>query len=353
MTRLLRCGLPDLYNINAGWDIGGAHVKLAFVDEAKLNVHQWDCPLWKGINELESVLQMAITLLPDSIARHHVTMTGELVDIFSSHHEGVDAIINTFIDIIGSQVNSWFYSSEGLLTCEHAINNSTEVASANWIASAHAVSEQADNTVFIDMGSTTTDILHIDDKGLVLNGMTDYERLITGELVYTGVVRSCVNTICQKIPYRNNMVPLMAEFFSSAADVYRILGWLPNHADYGMTMDGGAKDRISSMRRLARMIGKDYDSQDDQEWKKVGEYIAEQQLLMVEKNVSPLLQINQQIKTIIGAGVGRFLIKKLAERLHLNYVDFSQCIIPPTITYDDRASECAPAVALVFMDAVK
>jgi len=342
--------LPEVYRQIAGWDIGGAHVKLAFVANDLIKTFQWNCPLWKGLDELVSVLKLAVEVLPDLVSTHHVAMTGELVDIFSSHEDGVEKIIKVFTEVIGNKSNTLFFSSEGLLTIEQALEKPLDVASANWLASAKVLSQYQNNTIFIDVGSTTTDILHIDETSIVLNGMTDYERLISGELVYTGVVRSCVNTLCQEIPYQGHWVPLMAEMFATSADVYRVLEWLPDHADYGPTMDGQAKDKKSSMRRIARMIGRDYSPEESNDWVMACEYIAGQQMLMIEKKVVQILQAAPNVSSIVGAGVGAFLIKAMAERLFLNYMDYIDCILPSELSHDKTATDCAPAVALIFIN---
>jgi len=342
--------LPESYCQIAGWDIGGAHVKLAFIKDGQLLVYQWDCPLWKGLEELISVFKLAVNEIPNTIVKHHVTMTGELVDIFASHNDGVEKIILTFIECVANQDKTRFFSSEGLLTLEQALNDKERIASANWIVSAQLVAQNTKNTVFVDIGSTTTDVLHINEDELVRNGMTDFDRLVSGELVYTGVVRSCVNTVCREIPYKSVMVPLMAEYFCTSADVYRVLEWLPAHADYGPTMDGRAKDKISSMARLARMIGKDYSPDDNLEWSKACEYIAGQQMQMIEKSITTILCANSEVKTVVSAGVGAFLVKIIAERLSLDCVDFAKCIVPDNVKYTDTVSDCAPAVALVFIN---
>lgn len=345
--------MPDTHHLVAGWDIGGAHIKLAFIDEQKIYVHQWDCPLWKGVDELLKVLQIALTTIPNSIANHHVTMTGELVDVFTTHQQGVEVIVNMFMSLIDKQKDVRFYSSKGLLDYQQTLDDPLSVASVNWIASAEAVSQKQSNVLFLDIGSTTSDILLINENGLVINGLSDYERLISGELVYTGVVRSCVNSICQEIPFNKNWVPLMAELFATSADVYRILALLPEHADYGATMDGEAKDKVSSMRRLARMIGKDYNPADDKNWLQACEYICGEQMLMIESKILPVLRNNPSVDTIVGAGVGSFLVRIIAERLFLHYKDFSQCIIPQGLDYQSYTSDCAPAVALVFINTTK
>ncbi len=342
--KLLRSVLSDAMK-NAGWDIGGAHVKLAYVENNRLCVQQWDCPLWKGLDELVTILQIALKNMPNHVSNHHVTMTGELVDIFTSRDHGVKEIMRIFLEQVSSDNRVNFFSRDGLVNHEQALLNTASIASANWLASGRCVSKKNESAIFVDVGSTTTDVLSIKDGLLRLNGLSDFERLRSGELVYTGVVRSCVNTVCQKILYKGDLIPLMAEYFSITADVYRILDWLPAHADYGNTMDGQPKDKTSSMRRLARMIGEDYREQDQQEWVCVAQYIAEQQMNMVKNS---LVNFCDDKSIIVGAGVGRFLIEKIANSMSLDYRDFTQYVIPQGIDYQANASDCAPAVALVF-----
>ncbi len=330
---------------NIGWDIGGAHVKLAYIEDNELCVRQWDCPLWKGLNELVTVVKIALNEIPQDIGNHHVTMTGELVDIFTSRDHGVREIMRVFLEQVAADTNVKFFSRDGLVNYEQALLNTESIASANWIASGLCVSKKNESVIFVDMGSTTTDVIGINKGELELSGLTDFERLRSGDLIYTGVVRSCVNTLCQNIPYKGDYIPLMAEYFSMSADVYRILGWLPEHADYGDTMDGQPKDQVSSMRRLARMIGEDYREQDRHEWISVAQYIADQQMKMIEVSLS---KYHTDTVDIVAAGVGRFLIEKIADKLSANYKDFTRYIIPADIDFQSNASDCAPAVALVF-----
>ncbi|MDW3094951.1 MAG: hydantoinase/oxoprolinase family protein [Gammaproteobacteria bacterium] len=332
----------------AGWDIGGAHVKLAYIEDNELFVHQWDCPLWKGLDELVSIIHKAKILIPESIINHHVTMTGELVDVFISREQGVQEIMRVFFEQFPLDDNVRIFSRTGLVDHKTALLDTLSIASANWIASGLCVGRNNDDIIFVDIGSTTTDVLSVKGGQLELNGLSDFERLCTSELVYTGVVRSCVNTICQKIPYKGSFVPLMAEYFAVSADIYRILGWLPDHADYGNTTDGQPKDKTSSMRRLARMIGEDYREQDKENWISVAEYIAIQQMKMVEESIKNQVKTHDDKPKIVGAGIGRFLIKKIANELLLDYQEFAQYIIPPGLNYDANCSDCAPAVALVF-----
>ena len=66
---------------------------------------------------------------------------------------------------------------------------------------------------------------------------------------------------------------------------------------------------------------------------------------MVKKSLN---QYCQAKSVVVGAGVGRFLIEKIAQSISAEYKDFTQYIIPEGIGYQSNASDCAPAVALVF-----
>src|SRR5213078_1596475 len=77
----------------------------------------------------------------------------------------------------------------------------TDIASANWHASAALVAHQRQNALFIDMGSTTTDIVPVAGGKIAARGYTDAERLAAGELVYTGLVRGFVMATAVRAPF--------------------------------------------------------------------------------------------------------------------------------------------------------
>ena len=287
-------------------------------------------------------------LMPKGINIHHVTMTGELVDIFINREQGVKEIINAFETILPNDDASSYFSSKGLLNKVDAFEKTGDIASVNWVASGRCVSQFCEEAIFVDIGSTTTDVLSISNGALSLKGLTDFERLRTGELVYTGVVRSCVNTLCRSIFYKDKTTPLIAENFAVTADVYRILNCLPAHADYGNTMDGKAKDKESSMRRLARMIGEDYRDNDSEEWHSVAEYLALKQKELIKESIQKKLKEFVDKPIIIGAGVGRFLVEQLADEMVLPYSEFTKKILPDEISYEPHSSDCTPAIALLF-----
>jgi uncharacterized hydantoinase/oxoprolinase family protein len=78
-----------------GWDVGGAHVKACVLQGGEVvDVAQWACPLWQGLDQLERVLQQAHERWPAmGTMAHAVTMTGEW-RLFA-HREGVQRIAAT------------------------------------------------------------------------------------------------------------------------------------------------------------------------------------------------------------------------------------------------------------------
>ena len=76
-----------------GYDIGGAHLKIAAVEDGRLVlVRQIACPLWQGPERLDAAFDEAAGLT-GAAAVHAVTMTAELTEIFESRQAGVVAIL--------------------------------------------------------------------------------------------------------------------------------------------------------------------------------------------------------------------------------------------------------------------
>ena len=79
----------------------------------------------------------------------------------------------------------------------------------------------------IDIGSTTCDLIPLVDGQPVTIGKTDPNRMINGELIYTGVQRAPVCAVAQLVPWRGRKCPLAHEVFATMWDVYLTLGDLP------------------------------------------------------------------------------------------------------------------------------
>ena len=130
--------------------------------------------------------------------------------------------------------------------------------------------------ILIDVGGTTTDLLPFDrGHGLALGG-DDLARMQNGELLYSGVVRTPVHALASALPWRGAWQPIVPERFADMADVYRLLDRLQAHQDVLDTADGCARDAAHGARRLARMIGTDFDAADAlHEWQAAARYLEE------------------------------------------------------------------------------
>lgn len=329
-----------------GWDIGGAHVKVAVVFQNKIiAVQQQPCPLWQGLDKLESAVKTLLQNLPqDKNSQHALTMTGELVDLFASRHDGVEQIIKTMTRLLVGFELHIFCGKFGLLPVDKVVENHFEaIASANWLASASFAANHFQNSLFVDIGSTTTDILRLQNGEVVAQGFSDYERLISQELVYTGIVRTPVMAVVSTVLDNQKNVGVMAEYFATMADVYRVTGELLETCDQNPTADGAEKTVVASARRLSRMMGDDFKIEELARWQAVAKNIKLQQIQKIQASCALILQNNKM--PLIGAGIGRFLVAEIATNLNLPYVDFeTMCETCENLAFNP--ADCAPAVAV-------
>lgn len=338
-----------------GWDLGGAHLKAAYVsaDGEVRHVVQQACPLWEGLEQLHNAVRLMLEIMPEGRVLHAVTMTGELVDLFKNREQGVRTLIDSMKEY-ASPVDIQVYAGQmGFLDTDQAIRSIDRVASANWLASVTFTATKVYQGLFVDVGSTTTDIIPFSQGHIVARGYKDYDRLRKDELVYTGVVRTPVMALAHRVPFEGTWIKLMAESFSTTADVYRLTNALPDHADLLPSADGGGKSEIDSARRLARMVGRDVETAPISDWKRVASYLAERQLNLIRDacacNLS--LGILSDQSPLVGAGVGRFVVRELASRLGRPYKDFGDFFPDYAHNKGHRVdvADCAPAVAVASL----
>ena len=306
-----------------GWDIGGAHLKAALLDAKGnvLNVLQLPCPLWRGLSELSVAMQNMLNSfdIKPKQALHAITMTGELVDLFVNRHAGVCQIAKLAGQILGDNIEFYIIQGTTKLSFVSLIDIprfASAIASANWHASATFLAKHAPNALLIDIGSTTSDIIPIINGVAALNGNNDAARLKNDTLLYTGVVRTPVMALAQKLPFENSEINVMAELFATMADVYRLTGELLPEYDSSETADGKGKTQLESARRLARMIGCDVED-DLEKWILLAVSCKNLQMMQLKTAIAQHLKPTM---TIIGAGAGSFLVKQIAEDLNHSFI---------------------------------
>ncbi|WP_137391795.1 hydantoinase/oxoprolinase family protein [Rhodoligotrophos defluvii] len=333
-----------------GWDIGGAHVKAARVEDGRVVAAiQVLCPLWKGLGELDRALAEAQQAV-GTTSYHGVTMTGELADVFVNRAEGVCQLSRIMDAALAPAEVNIYGGRAGFLAPERAADHEADIASANWHASAMIAARAQGSGLFMDMGSTTTDIIPLRDGAWVGLGYTDAERLQEGELVYTGYTRSFLMAICDRAPFRGRWTTLMNEYFATMADVFRILGELDEAVDQHQTADNREKTITASCQRLMRMIGRDTGDATLEECKALSRWFAEMQLRQLWEAVALVCSRGaaSTFSPVIGAGIGRPVVRRLAERLGRPYVDFNT-LFPTTPQAAAAACSCAPAAAVALL----
>jgi probable H4MPT-linked C1 transfer pathway protein len=335
-----------------GWDVGGAHLKAVLVD-ADGNVlvaMQVPCPLWLGLDELHKAIDTVLSRLNHVTDQHVVTMTGELADIFASRTEGVVQITGVMMERLGAKTH--FYAGlAGMVASNQITQHAATIASANWLASATFVATKVKQGLFIDMGSTTADLVMLSDGKPQNRGYSDAERMQLEELVYSGVVRTPLMALSNRVPFSGEWHPLVAEHFATTADVYRLTGDLNEAEDMSDTADGTGKTPVESARRLARMIGRDLNDDSIASWIGLARAFKQMQLKALNAAATRALSRNlvDDKAPVIGAGTGKFLARELAGRLNREYLDAETLIVANTKQASRWASVCLPAYAVAYL----
>jgi probable H4MPT-linked C1 transfer pathway protein len=334
-----------------GWDIGGAHLKIALAqDSTVVEVRQLPCPLWQGLDRLDHAIDAALTGSP-RMAAHAVTMTGELCDLFADRASGVRAILALFERRFGDATLGVYGLDGAFLSADEAMSAPERVASANWHATAQFSASRQGEGLLIDIGTTTSDLVPLKEGGVAAQGRDDGERLALDELVYRGIVRTPVMALASHVLLEGRRAGVMAELFATTADIYRLTGELPEHADLHPAADGRGKSLAESRARLARMAGRDRSSAPDATWDALARQLAdgiEAALMEAAEHVIGAARIGPDAP-IIGAGVGRFVAVGLARRLGRSYRRFDELIAAVDARCAAMAADCAPAVAVALL----
>ncbi|MDQ0509778.1 hydantoinase/oxoprolinase family protein [Ancylobacter amanitiformis] len=338
--------------VRLGWDVGGAHVKLAaFGRDGRLKaVRIAPCPVWKGATHLREAIRTLRAEFPGDAASA-VTMTAEVADLWPDRRAGVVGTAAILIEELGTAPLALFAGPEGFVPATEAAAHADTIGSANWYATAAVLAHLLPGGVLIDIGSTTSDIIPFSASRVAARGFSDAERLANNELIYAGVVRTPVMALADAAPWGGRWLPLMAEHYATTADVHRLTGELAEASDLHPSADGGPKSAEASARRLLRMVGQDFAPQVLPAARALARYFAEEQRHRLSRAFDCVASAGpEETDLIVGAGVGRFLAARLAERRNLAYLDLAQ-VLTDDENLAREAADCAPAVAVGLLAA--
>jgi len=331
-----------------GWDIGGAHLKAAliFADGRIGTALQLPCPLWQGLDRLTTSVDEASRLLGPTPRRHAITMTGELADLFGSRAEGVMKILEVMTEKLRGQHIQVFAGADGFVDPARAHRHLPAIASANWRATAELVATCLTDALLLDIGSTTTDLVPVVAGRIAAQGNDDAGRLRREELLYLGVVRTPLLALGQKWLLEGSITGICNEFFATTADVYRLTSDLPEDCDQHPAADGGAKTRLASARRIARMVGRDLDSASLETWTDLAGWLKATHVEIVRGAVVRTTSRAGIVANapIVGAGSGAFLARQIAVAEGRPYISFADILGPHQNPM--AVSTCAPAAAV-------
>lgn len=336
--------------VTAGYDVGGAHLKVALAENGRiLAAQQVACPLWQGLDRLDQAFARAARL-GGQAQRHAATMTGELCELFPDRATGVVSLVDRLVALLGPETLIWM-GPRGFGSPAAAKQQPASVASMNFLASAVLIARRLGEALLIDMGSTTTDIIPVVAGHPCPRGLTDGERLATGELVYSGLTRTDVTGITHKAVLHDRRQRLAAGNFATMADVRRVLGSLPDDVDQHGTADGRGISVEESLARLARAFGRDSAEAAREDWQAAARAIAQTQMAAIRCACEEVLTATPVAKTapVVAAGIGAPQIAPLAAELGRPCRDFGDLIEAADADCRLWATRCAPAAAVALL----
>ncbi len=338
-----------------GLDIGGANIKAADTNGRSLTR---GLAVWKDPERLASALSETVAhfLSSDESTSGRttfdalaITMTAELADCFQTKTEGVEFVLNAANEVADLiPVLVWQTGAE-FVTPDVACKIPLLVAAANWHALATFVGRLVpqEAAVLIDIGTTTADIIPLWNGVPVPTGLTDVDRLQSGELIYTGVRRTPLSAIAHAVPFRGGYCPMAAECFASTLDIYLTLGEIPEDPTDCNTANGKPATVTATYDRLARMLCCDKTEFTFDDAQTMVHFLADVQKQHLAGSLDRvLLNLNDEIQSIVICGAGDFIARKLiAENVRTQ----SAHVINLADTFSPKISETACAFAVAWL----
>lgn len=294
-----------------GLDIGGANLKAAHSDG---ECRSRPFPLWQSPEQLtEELRELIADWLPARAIA--VTMTGELADCFATKAEGVDRILASVEKLADDMPVAVWQTGGEFVAPEFAREFPLLVAAANWHALATFVGRMAPDgrSLLIDVGTTTCDIIPIENGLPMPSGRTDLDRLQSGELVYSGVRRTPVCAVAHSVPLGEGYVQLAAELFATMFDVHLLTGDIAEDESDCDTANGRPATAEAAHDRLARAICGDRSEVQLDEVQSIANFLADVQQQRLNGALTRVISATAgPIESVLISGSGSFLARRLA-----------------------------------------
>ncbi|MCX8172484.1 MAG: H4MPT-linked C1 transfer pathway protein, partial [Archaeoglobaceae archaeon] len=176
------------------------------------------------------------------------------------------------------------------------------IRDSNWVASiSFLLKEGYRDFLFVDIGSTTTDLIPVKDRPLA--AYTDFERLRKKELIYMGVLRTPLFYVLNSF----KGVKLCPEFFAITGDAFIVTGDI-DEKDYNCeTPDSRGKSVEECLRRIARTVCCDLEELGEDNAKLIALKAKKKMIRILQKQIGVKLA-QYELKNVLACGIGEFLV---------------------------------------------
>jgi len=279
-------------------------------------------------------------------------MTAELSDAYQTKREGVHEILARVKKAFPHMTIHVLNSDAELESVDTAELEPLQVAAANWAATGWLVAQRVKDCVVVDVGSTSSSIIPVVGGKVAAQGKTDLDKLICGELVYTGCLRTNVAAIVQSVPVKGSVAGVASELFALSADVHLALGNISEKQYTCETADGRGKTVPEALARLARVVCADTEMLTTQEITKMARYIYHRQVMQVAEGLAKVYahagkRASGEVAVVV-TGLGKdFIARKAAEKIRARPIIDLGTLLPA------GAALATPAFAVALMTANK
>ena len=299
-----------------GLDVGGANTKAVWLGGDERRALSRPFEVWRDRDALTAMIREVVA----GVAREPaeavaLTTTAELSDAFRTKREGVEFVLDAAEDALDGAELLAFTTHGELVPFAVARGRAAEVAAANWLASALAVAALNPDALMVDVGSTTVDVIPIAAGRVVAAGRTDLDRLLAGELVYSGALRTNLAAIAPRVPVRGSWCPVSSELFAISADVHLVLGNITADGYTCATPDGRPTTLEFARERVARLVCADAEQLSVAEIQAIAAFLHAEQVGQIEAALRRVSDRLEGEPAVVPLGTGAFLARVAAERL--------------------------------------
>jgi probable H4MPT-linked C1 transfer pathway protein len=315
-----------IYSMFVGIDVGGANTKIATSDGFVDSLY---APLWQNKACLYDVLPEVNRRFGAEIEAVGAVMTGELSDCFDTKREGVLQIKHALATAFEAPL---FFDKNCTFRDGSAVDKDPlAFAATNWLASATLIAEQYHDAIFVDIGSTTTDAIPI-VNGEIRARKTDLGRLKTGELLYSGILRTNIAALLDNVAIeeQGETCGVSSELFAITADAYLVLGDIKDD-DYSCSSpnsyafsgrESEEKSRVSALQRLARVVCSDLEELGVAGAIAIAEQVKRVQIRELSASLDRL-KAKYGLETVVAAGIGDFIVQEAVDPSDLQFVSLA------------------------------